>query len=92
MFDQNGADLEGDVADILPADAGAGVEVDAELVGVVEIGGATGWGWSSMQPRLTIQARPAGLSTTSSSAVRPEGKESVTVRRNGGRSAGARFW
>ncbi len=44
-----------------------------------------------MQPRLTIQARPAGLSTTTSSAVRPEGKERVTVRRKAGRSDGSTF-
>ena len=31
-------------ADVLPGDAGAGVEVDAELVGVVEIAGADGVG------------------------------------------------
>ena len=33
-----------------------------------------------MQPRLTIQASPAASSTTTSSAVRPDGNESVTVR------------
>ena len=44
-----------------------------------------------MQPRLTIQASPAASSTTTSSAVRPEGNDSVTVRSHAGRSAGARF-
>ena len=33
-----------------------------------------------MQPRFTIQASPAASSTTTSSAVRPEGNDSVTVR------------
>ena len=33
-----------------------------------------------MQPRLTIHASPAASSTTTSSAVRPEGNDSVTVR------------
>ena len=45
-----------------------------------------------MQPRLMTQARAAGLSTTTSSAVRPEGNDSSTVRTKGGRLAGARFW
>ena len=45
-----------------------------------------------MQPRLTIQASPAASSTTTSSAVRPEGKDSVTVRSQSGRFDGARFW
>ncbi len=48
----------------------------------------TGCGCSSRQPRLTIQARPAASSTTNSSAVRPEGNDRVTVRSQGGRSAG----
>ena len=34
----------------------------------------------SMQPRLTIQARPAASSMTISSAVRPDGKVRVAVR------------
>ena len=41
-----------------------------------------------MQPRLTIHASPAASSTTTSSAVRPEGNESVTVRSHAGRSVG----
>ena len=45
-----------------------------------------------MQPRFTTQASPAASSTTTSSAVRPEGKESVTVRSQSGRRSGARFW
>ena len=45
-----------------------------------------------MQPRLTIQARPAASSTTISSAVRPDGNDSVTVRSHSGRLSGARFW
>ena len=45
-----------------------------------------------MQPRLTIHARPAASSTTTSSAVRPDGNESVTVRSHAGRLDGARFW
>ena len=34
---EDGFDFEGDGADVGPFDAGAGIEVDAELVGVVEI-------------------------------------------------------
>ena len=45
-----------------------------------------------MQPRFTIQASPAASSTTISSAVRPEGNASVTVRSQSGRLSGARFW
>ena len=45
-----------------------------------------------MQPRFTIQASPAASSTTTSSAVRPEGNDSVTVRSHSGRFSGARFW
>ena len=44
-----------------------------------------------MQPRLTIHASPAASSTTTSSAVRPDGNDSVTVRSHGGRLSGARF-
>ena len=51
----------------------------------------TGCGCSSMHPRLTIHASPAASSTTISSAVRPEGNDSVTVRSHEGRSPGARF-
>ena len=39
---EDGFDFEGDGADVGPVDAGTGVEVDAELVGVVEVGGADG--------------------------------------------------
>ena len=38
---------------------GIGIEIDAQFVGMLEIAGRTGWGCSSMQPRLTIQASPA---------------------------------
>ena len=38
-----------------------------------------------MQPRFTTQASPAASSTTTSSAVRPDGNESVTVRSQSGR-------
>ncbi len=41
-----------------------------------------------MQPRFTIQASPAASSTTTSSAVRPEGNERVTVRSHAGRLGG----
>ncbi len=44
-----------------------------------------------MQPRLTIHASPAASSTTTSSALRPDGNESVTVRRKSGVFVGARF-
>ena len=52
----------------------------------------TGCGCSSMQPRFTTHASPAASSTTTSSAVRPEGNDSVTVRSQSGRLSGARFW
>ncbi len=45
-----------------------------------------------MQPRFTTHASAATLLTTTSSAVRPEGKASSTVRTNVGTVAGARFW
>ena len=45
-----------------------------------------------MQPRFTIHASPAASSTTTSSAVRPDGKDRDTVLSQGGRLAGARFW
>jgi len=45
-----------------------------------------------MQPRFTTHASAAPLLTTTSSAVRPEGKESSTVLTKGGTEAGARFW
>ena len=42
-----------------------------------------------MQPRFTTHASPAASSTTTSSAVRPDGNESVTVRSHSGLPAGA---
>ena len=45
-----------------------------------------------MQPRFTTQARPAASSTTISSAVRPDGNDSVATRTQSGRFSGARFW
>jgi hypothetical protein len=45
-----------------------------------------------MQPRFATQASPAASVTTTSSAVRPEGKLSSTVSIHGGRDDGARFW
>ena len=45
-----------------------------------------------MQPRLITQASAASSLTTTSSAVRPEGKRSSTVSIQSGRFSGARFW
>ncbi len=45
-----------------------------------------------MQPRLATQARPAASRSTTSSAVRPDGKRSSAVSIHGGRDDGARFW
>src|SRR5437879_5621515 len=45
-----------------------------------------------MQPRFTTQARPAASSTTTSSAVLPDGNVSSAVRIQSGRLSGARFW
>ena len=45
-----------------------------------------------MQPRLMTHARAAALETTTSSAVRPDGNASSTVRTNSGSLSGARFW
>jgi hypothetical protein len=45
-----------------------------------------------MQPRLTTQTSPAVSCSTTSSAVRPEGKRSSTVSIQSGRFPGARFW
>ena len=52
----------------------------------------TGCGLRSMQPRLITQASAASSVTTTSSAVRPEGKLSSTVWTKSGRFSGARFW
>ena len=49
-------------------------------------------GCSSMQPRLATQASWAASRSTTSVAVRPEGKEMVTVSIQSGRLSGARFW
>ena len=45
-----------------------------------------------MQPRLLTQARPAASSTTTSEAVRPDGKVSSAWRIQSGVFSGARFW
>jgi hypothetical protein len=45
-----------------------------------------------MQPRLITQASAASSLTTTSSAVRPDGKRSSTVSIQSGRFSGARFW
>ena len=44
VFAEDGLDLESDGTDVGQGDAGVGVEVDAELVGVVEVGGEDGVG------------------------------------------------
>jgi hypothetical protein len=44
-----------------------------------------------MQPRFTTHASPAASLTTISSAVRPDGNDSVTLPNQGGRLIGARF-
>ena len=41
-----------------------------------------------MHPRLTTHASAAALSTTTSSAVRPDGNDSSTVRTNSGTDFG----
>ncbi len=45
-----------------------------------------------MQPRLITHASWASSRTTTSCAVRPEGKLSSTVSTHSGRDWGARFW
>ena len=51
-----------------------------------------GCGLRSIHPRLTTHTSAAAFETTTSSAVRPDGKESSTVRTYSGTEAGARFW
>ncbi len=89
---EHGFDFQGDQADVGEAMPGWGSRSMRSWSGWSRSPVRTGWGWSSMQPRLTIQASAAALSTTTSSAVRPEGKERVTVRTKSGRLSGARFW
>ena len=45
-----------------------------------------------MQPRLTIHSSCAASRTTTSRAVRPDGKRSSTVSIQSGCLSGARFW
>jgi len=45
-----------------------------------------------MQPRFTIHTSWAASLTTTSRAVRPEGKLSSTVSIHSGCCSGARFW
>ncbi len=45
-----------------------------------------------MQPRLTIHSSWAASRTTTSRAVRPDGKRSSTVSIQSGCLSGARFW
>ena len=45
-----------------------------------------------MQPRLATHTSPAASRSTTSSAVRPEGKRSSAVSIQSGRFSGARFW
>ncbi len=49
-------------------------------------------GFRSRHPRLATQIRPAASSRTTSSAVRPDGNASWTVRTHSGRESGALFW
>src|SRR5438132_887400 len=51
----------------------------------------TGCGCSSRQARLASHTSAAASRGTTSSAVRPEGKRSVTTSIHGGRDSGARF-
>ncbi len=75
----------------LPSDTRAGSRSTRSSFGYSRSDESTGCGWSSMHPRFTIHASPAASSTTISSAVRPDGKLSVTVRNHSGRLSGARF-
>ena len=82
----------GDRADLLEAHLRRGVEVDAQLVGMLEIRRRTGQGFQSITPRLTPQARCAPSATTSSRAVRPLGKLTVALCSHSGALSGMRFW
>jgi hypothetical protein len=58
---------------------------------VIEIAGAYRMRVQLEAAQVDDPGEPAASSTTISSAVRPEGNDSVTVRSHEGRSLGARF-
>ena len=73
-------------------DAGHRVEVDAQLVGMVEVVGPDRVRVEVDAAEVDDPGQAAASSTTISSAVRPDGKVSVAVRIQSGAFSGARFW
>jgi hypothetical protein len=84
-------DLERDAAHVVPLNAGIRIEIDAQFVGVIEIARAHRMRMQLDAAEIDDPREPGGVVDTTSSAVRPDGNESVTVRSHGGRWAGARF-
>ena len=68
----------GGLPDLLEGDAGLRVEVDAQLVGVLEVGRRRyGHTWKPRQPRLTAQTTWARSAATRASAVVPFGVDTI---------------
>ena len=80
------------LADLRPFDAGHRIEVDAQLVGMLEVLGAHRMRVQLEAGEVRHPARAAASRGTTSSAARPDGKRSSTTSIQAGRACGARFW
>jgi len=77
---------------VVPFDAGYRIEIDPQLVGVIEITRAHGVRMQLDAAEIHDPREAGRVVDDNSSAVRPDGKESVTVLSHSGRLSGARFW
>src|SRR5262249_2450707 len=85
---QNGSGRLRHFQDLPPAHAGHPVEVDPQFVRAVQV-------IATDPVRVHVaaaQPSPAASRSTTSAAVRPEGKLRVAVSIHSGRFSGARFW
>ena len=83
---------QGDVEDLPPVHAGHRVEVDAQLVGVVEVLGQHRMRIEVDAAEVDHPASPAASRSTASLADVPEAYFSSATSIQSGRFSGARFW
>ncbi len=86
------AHAERNLAHLREGHAGAGVEVDAQLVGMVEVAAAHGPGVPVDHAEVDAPDEVRGVVGTSSRAWRPLGKVTVAVCSHSGALSGTRFW
>ena len=70
---------------------GVGIQVHAQLVGMIDVVGRTGHGLMSRHARFAIHTRCAASAGAIITACRPLGNVIVAVCTHGGRCVGTRF-